>query len=99
MSYWFCIQSFLTHISDGSKIVNLPNEYNVNDVQQSVSPYCQAEGNPTPSFTWTPCKDGCNNSTLVIPKVLNDTVYTCKVSNVLGSDSATTSVGKLHCSS
>ena len=96
----FCVQSFQTVISDRPKIINLPSEYNAS-VLQSLSLDCQAEGNPKPSFTWTPCEDGCNNSTLVIPEVWNDTVYTCNVTNSLGSDLAEASIGKLHdcCSS
>ena len=90
----FMILFFFFCISDPSRIVNLPIEYNVS-VHQSVSLHCQAEGNPEPSFTWTPCKDACDKRTLIIPEVLNDTVYTCTVANNLGSDSASTGVGKL----
>ena len=81
-------------MSDPSRIVYLPNEYNL-AVHQSVSLHCRAEGTPDPSFTWTPCKDVCNKSTLIIPEVWNDGVYNCTVTNILGSDSGSTKVGKL----
>ena len=66
-------------------------------VQQSVTLNCQAEGNPRPSYTWTPCDPGqvCDKSILVISKVLNDGVYACKVTNEFGSDAKYTIVCKL----
>ena len=67
-------------------------------MHQGLSLHCQAEGNPQPTFTWTPCdpqKKVCDKSTLIISEVSNDGVYTCKVTNKLGSDSANTNVGKL----
>ena len=75
----------------------LSTEYNAS-LHQSVTLHCRAEGNPQPKFMWSPCdprENVCNESTLIIPKVLNDGVYTCKVTNKLGSDSANTNVGKL----
>ena len=76
------------------KIVNFTQEYKV-AVQQSVTLRCQAEGYPEPRFTWSPCSNNCNTSSLTIPEVLNDTVYTCTATNSEGSDSAATTIGKL----
>ncbi|KAJ7370510.1 Vascular cell adhesion, partial [Desmophyllum pertusum] len=74
-----------------AKIVKLASEYEV-AVGQSVSLRCQAEGNPKPTYTWTPCESVCHESTLNIPGVLSDGVYTCKVANGLGSDRRFTSL-------
>ena len=81
-----------------AKIVNFLQEYKV-AVQQSVTLYCQAEGFPEPTFTWSPCSNDCNTGTLTIPEVLNDTVYTCTAKNSEGNDSADASVGKLSLNS
>ncbi|KAJ7320930.1 Protein turtle A-like [Desmophyllum pertusum] len=72
-------------VVDPAKIVKLASEYEV-AVGQSVSLHCQAEGNPKPTYIWTPCESVCHESTLNIPGVLSDGVYTCKVTNGLGSD-------------
>ena len=40
--------------TDPAKIVKFQPEYIV-AVQQSVIINCEAEGNPPPSYTWTPC--------------------------------------------
>ena len=64
-------------------------------VQQSVTLQCQAEGYPEPTFTWSPCNNDCNTGTLTILEVLNDTVYTCTVTNTEGSDSTDVSIGRL----
>ena len=59
---------------------------------------CQAEGNPQPTYSWTPCdpqQSVCHESTLKISEVLSDIVYTCNVANSLGDDVRNTSVGKL----
>ena len=63
-----------------------------------MSLHCQAEGNPLPTYSWIPCdpqQSVCNNSALNITEVLSDIVYTCNVTNVLGSDARNTSLGKL----
>ena len=91
---WTAIDRQLVNILVPPKIVNFVQEYKVG-VQQSVTLRCQAEGNPEPRFTWSPCSNDCNTGTLTIPEVLNDTVYTCTATNGEGSDSAETSVGKL----
>ncbi|XP_078379846.1 uncharacterized protein LOC144662792 isoform X2 [Oculina patagonica] len=77
-----------------AKIVKLASEYEV-AAQQGASLHCQAEGNPQPTYTWTPCEPQnsvCDESTLHISEVLNDGVYTCKVTNYLGSNSKSTSL-------
>ena len=82
---------------DPVKIVQVANEYEV-AAQQSVSLHCEAEGNPQPTYTWTPCEpqqSTCHESTLTIPEVLSDGVYSCKVSNVLGTDTRYASLCKL----
>ena len=76
------------------KIVNFLQEYKV-AAQQSVTLQCQAKGYPEPTFTWRPCKDSCNAGTLTILEVLNDTVYTCAVTDSEGNDTANASVGRL----
>ena len=84
----------MAFISASPKIFNFVQEYKV-ALEQSVTLHCQAEGFPEPTFTWSPCNNDCNTGTLTIPEVLNDTVYTCTVTNSEGWDSAETSVGKL----
>ena len=70
--------------------------------QQSLTLNCDAEGNPTPTYTWTPCdpEQVCDKNTLHISQVPNDSSYTCRVANVYGNDSRTASVCKsqVHCS-
>ena len=81
---------------DPPKIVNLLTEYKV-AAHQSVSLQCKAYGNPRPSFTWTPCdpqKYVCDKSKLNAFEVQRDAVFTCKVTNDLGTDLANTSIGK-----
>ena len=83
--------------TDPAKIVKLKSEHEV-AAQQSVTLDCQAEGNPQPTYSWTPCdpqQSVCHESTLNIPEVLSDIVYTCNVTNSLGGDARNTSVGKL----
>ena len=88
---------FLSWFTDPPKIVKFKTEYFV-DVQQSVTPNCQAEGNPPPTYTWIPCdsEQGCDKNTLHISQVLNNANYTCKVANLLGNDERTASVCKFH---
>ena len=65
--------------------------------QQRVSLECPAKGNPKPTYTWIPCdpqQSACHESTLIIPEVLKDTNYSCRVENFLGSDTANTSLCK-----
>ena len=85
--------------TDPAKIVNFSTEY-LAGVGQSVTLYCEAEGNPHSNYTWTPCNkfvkgQVCDKKTLVISQVCEDSNYTCKVVNGLGSDSKTTNVCKL----
>ena len=83
-------------------IVKFQTEYLV-DVQENVTLNCEAEGNPPPTYTWTPCNDltqVCSTNTLNISQVLNDASYTCRVANLHGDDSKTANVCKshVHCS-
>nr|XP_058961494.1 fibroblast growth factor receptor 3-like [Pocillopora verrucosa] len=75
------------------KIVDFQPEYMVG-VKQGVTLNCEAEGNPPPTYTWTPCdpEQVCDKNTLRISQVLNDTSYTCRVANVYGNDSKTATV-------
>ena len=75
--------------TDPAKIVKLVSEHEVAS-QQSVSLVCQAEGNPQPAYSWTPCDSQssvCHESVLNF-QASNKSVYTftCKVANNLGSD-------------
>ena len=87
--------------TDGPKNVTVEHEVIVG-AQQSVTLNCEAEGNPPPTYTWTPCDPGqvCNKNTLEISQVLNGANYTCRVANVHGNDSKTAAVCKshVHCS-
>ena len=72
-------------------------------VQQSLTLNCEAEGNPPPSYAWTPSdpEQVCDKNTLDISQLLNDVNYTCRVVNVYGNDSKTANVCKsqfVHCS-
>jgi len=63
--------------------------------QQRVSLDCPAEGNPKPTYTWTPCdpqQSVCHESTLIILEAVMDTNYSCTVENLLGSDTINTSL-------
>lgn len=65
--------------------------------QESVTLQCSAEGNPQPTYTWTPCdlqQNVCHESTLIIPEVLKDMNYSCRVENFLGNDTASTRLCK-----
>ena len=94
LEYILYLSTFVNPV-DPAKIVKLARE-NIVAAQQSVSLYCQAEGNPQPTYTWTPCeqKSVCHDNRLNNSEVLNDGVYTCQVKNVLGSDKRNTSIGK-----
>ena len=85
-------------LTDPAKIVEvIASEHKV-AVEQSVSLQCRAEGDPPPSYRWTPCEPPqsvCQDKVLNISKVLNDGVYVCTVTNVLGSDAGNISVCKL----
>jgi len=88
----------LIYLVDPAKIVNLKNEHEV-AAQQSVSLDCQAEGNPVPTYTWTPCdprQSVCQKSVLHF-QARDQSVYafTCKVENNLGSDKKNTFICKL----
>ena len=88
--------------TDPATIVKFQTE-DIVDVQQSVTLNCEAEGNPPPTYTWTPCNDleqVCNKNTLDILQVLNDANYTCRVANPYGVDLKTAYVCKshVHCS-
>ena len=83
---------------DPAKVVKLVREHEV-VAQQSVSLGCQAEGNPQPSYTWTPCdpqQNVCHESELTV-QTRNESVYTftCKVANNLGSDNGNISLCEL----
>ena len=84
--------------TDPAKIVKFQPKY-IGAVQQSVTLNCEAEGNPPPTYTWTPCNDiqqVCDKNTLHISQVFDDANYTCRVANVHGLDSKTANVCKSH---
>ena len=102
MLFFNLIFYFPIWCTDPAKIVKFQPEYIV-VVQQSVTLNCEAEGNPPPTYNWTPCHDPeqvCDKNTLDISQVLNDTSYTCRVANVYRNDSKTANVCKshVHCS-
>jgi len=82
-----------------AKIVKLVSEHELTP-QQSVSLDCQAEGNPLPTYSWTPCGTTCDaqqikcNERLLIFQDRDKSVYTltCKVTNNLGSDTRNTTL-------
>ncbi|XP_066024450.1 uncharacterized protein [Pocillopora verrucosa] len=89
-------QTVYVNVTYPAKIVNFSTEY-LAGVGQSVTLYCEAEGNPPSNYTWTPCNkfvkgQVCDKKTLVISQVCEDSNYTCKVVNGLGSDSKTANV-------
>ena len=88
---------FPTWSTAQAKIVRFQPEYIV-VVQQSITLSCEAEGNPPPTYNWTPCdpEQVCNKNTLQISHVLNDASYTCRVANLYGDDSKTVNVCKSH---
>ncbi|KAL9964690.1 hypothetical protein ACROYT_G028365 [Oculina patagonica] len=78
-----------------AKILEVTARKNEVAVQQSVSLLCKAEGNPPPSYMWTPCEQPqseCHNSVLNISEVLNGGVFICTVTNPLDSDAGNVSV-------
>ena len=81
-----------------AKIVKLVSEHEV-AAQHSFSLDCRAEGNPQPSYNWTPChpqQSVCHKSVLHF-QASDKSVYafTCKVENYLGSDARNTFICKL----
>jgi len=85
--------SLCVNVTYPAKIVKLVSEHEV-AAQQSVSLDCQAEGNPKPTYTWTPCdpqQSVCQKSVLHF-QASDKSVYafTCKVENNLGSDKRNT---------
>ena len=88
-------------MTDPAKIGNFQPEHIV-AIQKSLNLNCEAEGNPPPTYTWTPCdpEQVCNKNTLHISQVINDTNYTCSVVNAHGLDSRTANICKshVHCS-
>ena len=94
---YFCF-SLLFKSTDPPKIVisRVKREREV-AAQESVTLSCVAEGNPQPNYTWTPCdpqQSVCHESKLIIREVFEDINYTCRVENIIGSDTADISVGK-----
>ncbi|XP_020629982.1 neural cell adhesion molecule 2-like isoform X2 [Orbicella faveolata] len=88
-------QVFKVNVTYPAKIVNLKSEHEVT-AQQCEPLVCQAEGNPEPSYTWTPCdsqQSVCHQSVLHF-QASNKSVYTftCKVENYLSSDTRNTTV-------
>jgi len=88
----------LYKITDSAEIVKLVGKREVSS-QQRLSLDCQAEGNPQPTYSWTPCdpqQSVCNESLLDL-QASNDSVYTftCRVENYVGSDTRNTTVCKL----
>lgn len=86
------------NLADPAKIVKLLSEHEVS-AHQSFSLDCQAEGNPQPGYTWTPCdpqQSVCQKSVLHF-QASDKSVYafTCKVENSLGSDARNTFICKL----
>ncbi|XP_027050695.1 muscle, skeletal receptor tyrosine protein kinase-like [Pocillopora damicornis] len=86
-------QTVYVAVTYPAKIGTFQHEY-IADLQQSVTFKCEAEGNPPPTYTWTPCdpEQVCNKNTLQISQVLNDANYTCRVANLYGDDSKTANV-------
>ena len=68
-------------------------------VQRSLTLYCEAEENPPPTYTWTPCdpKQVCNKNTLQISQFFNDTDYTCSGQCVWRCRSKTANVFSHKC--
>ncbi|KAL9964684.1 hypothetical protein ACROYT_G028359 [Oculina patagonica] len=78
-----------------AEIIEVTASENKVVVQQSVSLQCKAEGNPPPSYRWTPCEPPqsmCDSSILNISKVLNNVLYTCTVRNAIDSDAGNVTV-------
>ena len=65
-----------------------------------MSLVCRADGNPRPTYSWTPCDSKqrrvCHESMLNF-QASNTSVYTftCKVENNLGNDTGNTTLCKL----
>ena len=97
--HYLFIYLFLLFLTSVSPVINLQNEYYVGR-EKRASIYCNVEGYPPPTITWTPCdpqENVCNQNMLNISKVVEDCVYICKAKNSLGFDFASTKLCKLIC--
>ena len=67
--------------------------------EQSVSLDCEAEGNPPPKYSWTPCdsQQSVSHESVLNFQASNKSIYTftCKVENYLGNDTGNTTLCKL----
>ena len=98
MKFIFIFLASFINLVDPAKIVTLVREHEIT-AQQSVSLQCTGDGNPQPTYTWTPCdtqQSVCHESVLNV-QASDNSVYTfiCKVENYLASDSRNTTLCKL----
>ncbi|PFX33184.1 Proto-oncogene tyrosine-protein kinase receptor Ret [Stylophora pistillata] len=75
------------------KIVNFQTEYFVG-YRENLNLDCEAEGNPPPTYSWTPCGTElvCDNNNLYISQLFEDADYTCRVANNFSGDTKKASV-------
>ena len=66
--------------------------------EETASLYCEVEGNPTPTISWSPCDEGnpfCNEQYLNISQVQSARAnYICTARNDVGTASGTTVLRK-----
>ena len=92
----FVVVDFAIHYAV-SPVVTLASKVFVGR-EQTASLICEVEGNPAPIISWSPCYGQsvvCDKQYLNISKVQTARAnYTCKATNPVGVDSATTLLRK-----